>query len=120
MRWVMVRFICMTLAKATDELNEVLRDAEDRLAALNLGVAAEIALSDCVHLRFGKHGAGWALLCIRGDQTDPIVSASRRVRVEAAQALPRLRAALLETATTQEAAVRFAVLEARKFLASLR
>lgn len=115
----------VALAAATEELNEALRDAEDALASLSVGSAAEVALPSGSVLSFRKRGSQWGLWVRHGDdpQGQEVVSvlrASRGVRVEAARALPALHGAILLAADSHAREVASAAEAARAFVSSLR
>lgn len=109
------------LHQSTQELNNELMKAEAGFQALNLGVGAEVELSDCL-LGFGKDDKEW-LLYARTKQPDshkqPLTQRSRRTRVEAVYKLGHLGAALLSTSEEQLRLVREAVETARAFNADM-
>lgn len=78
-----------------DELTALLGDAEDVIAAMHLGVAAEVPIEGAGRLRFCKRGAEWGLYFENqvGDIQDLSV-ASKKVRIEAAFLLSKLVEAL--------------------------
>jgi len=101
------------LANALEALNESLRQVEQVLTELNLGVTASVTLDESEDgwvqcLRFGKVGKGWRLLLESGPKgrfgewhESPLLSASKEVRVRAVVMLPALFDALISEAESQ-------------------
>lgn len=108
---------------ATDRLNEALREAEDALAELGLGVTASVSLEGDRSLHFKKHGNEWGLMVAkRGDEANPtlLLSASRRTRLEAAGRLPDLHEALHDAYDDELRRIDRAVDSLRTFTLSVR
>ncbi len=102
---------------ATDELNEELIKVEAGLAALDLGVAAEVPLNDGHFLGFGKHEKKWSLF-VRSDKDSskkPAHQASRALRIEVAKHLHVLLEHLYGARDAQTVVVQEAVGVARQF-----
>jgi len=78
-----------------DELTELLGDAEDVIAAMHLGVAAEVPIDGAGKLRFCKRGAERGLFFenAAGDVQD-LSATSKKIRIEAAFLLSKLVEAL--------------------------
>lgn len=86
----------VTLDANTDELTMLLLETEDALRCLRYGVTAKVPMGPEHFLSYEKHGADWVLLChSAGDNRTPLVKASRKMRVLAADSLPALYDALL-------------------------
>ena len=103
-----------------DRLNEALRDAEDALAELGLGVAASVSLGEH-ELHYFKRGARWGLFVrlSHGDEV-PILSAAKAIRVAAADRLDDLEGALRKASDDQEFRIIDAIKKARDFAERLR
>lgn len=115
------------LGERTDELNDLLRVAQDELAKLGYGVTASVVLverefqpdevvffedergvSGASFLKFGGCGAIWILEVVTASSIVPALKASRETRILIADALPRLLGAIeaqheIETARVQTA-----------------
>lgn len=112
-----------SLDDATDVLTEALSDAEDLLAALRLGVPAQVPLPDGRGLCFGKVGKQWRLYVassVEGEDPQILASASRHTRVWAAESLPALLQALRDAQVAHHAEVVCAAEKVRAFNAALR
>lgn len=112
-----------SLDLATERLNDALREAEDALAELGLGVAASVPLEGDRFLHFKKHGNDWVLVVVkRSDEACPalLLSTSRRTRLEAAGRLPALHEALYEAYDDELRRIDKAVDTIRTFTLSVR
>jgi hypothetical protein len=90
------------LSDRSNELNAELAKAEEAIAALRVGVRATVVLEvdeeegTETHLCFERHEGKWSLTIRDGRpeledwSTTPLLKASRRRRMEAAQLLPAL------------------------------
>lgn len=95
------------MATATDSLNASIRGAEEFLLSLGLGVTESVPFqipSDEVtwkrYLRFGKYQDKWQLTVLSGPEDGeleeaPLLSCSRRIRIESVDYLPALMDALV-------------------------
>jgi len=111
------------LHDATERLNSALLEAEDALCDLELGVTASISLDDGRVLHFQKKGNEWGFYVGRdGDESSEtkLLSASRKTRIEVAQKLPALRAALLAAYQAQLECVEGSIGHVQAFTASLQ
>lgn len=95
------------MSEATDGINEVLGQIEDRIVASHVGVAAWIKMPSGNALGFGRAGNHWKLLYrCSADEADaehavdstPLLHASRAARIEAIVCMPVLLDALIENA----------------------
>lgn len=79
-----------------DSLTEALRDAEDALASMRLGVSAKAPLGPEHFLLWEKNGANWALRVqmLNGEKVTLGMS-SRKLRIMAADSLPALLGEIL-------------------------
>lgn len=95
-----------TLDANTDRLNEALRDVEDAIASLKLGVSAEVAMKGG-HLKFSKVEAEWVLSVVlnNGEHTTPLLKASRALRLASVEAFPALLVALRQAHDSESAVV---------------
>ena len=84
------------LDQSTDLLNEALRDVEDALDALHLGVSAQVTMAGGNNLCFSRVGAEWVLSVVldSGSHVTPLLKASRALRLASVEALPSLLVAL--------------------------
>ena len=125
------REIAPLLGKVTDALNERLTEAEDALAALNLGVTAGVVLrsdeDSTTCLRFGKEGGAWRLTVESWSDYDPetvhsslLANSSRETRLEAVSKLGDLLSELLAVARSQITDVEAAAEEVSSFVRSVR
>ncbi|MDI1481181.1 hypothetical protein [Polyangium sp. y55x31] len=129
------RALSAELSAATDTLNAAIRDSEQALAALNLGVTASVDLypeetSEEVwmqYLRFGKDATGWRLLLESGYEFDsgswsvsPLLNASKEVRLKAVEKFPALLDKLIETAEEHLELVKKRVAEATTFTKKIK
>jgi hypothetical protein len=92
----------MNLDEATERLNSLVFAAEEFLEKKGYGVSAAVPLGDPsdYRLRWGKRNRQWLLLLERdGGETVELPNTSRRIRVEALRAFPRLVEALIEAAS---------------------
>lgn len=109
------------LGTHTDQLTEVLRDAEDALDSLSLGVTAHVPLGPEHVLLWQKQGSSWALVVGTGNgEQQPLLSASRRLRILAVDSLAALHTALLVEHARQDQEVIEATARARSFVAYIR
>lgn len=112
---------------ALDDLNVALREAEQALTKLRLGVRAEIPFTDPGEkgmLGFGKYDKRWLLLYIRHinateEEEIPLTDAPRDVRLRAVPMLKDLLTALVHVAQEQVERVEEATKKARDFAAAL-
>jgi len=108
------------LAKATDELNHTIVDAEAALMALGLGVRAEIHIPNYPGrlLLFGKDGRAWRLFWgdEKGGTDTPLINASREQRLVAVALLPMLVDAMHAAAEAETKRVEDATAKIRQFL----
>jgi hypothetical protein len=116
-----------TLAAATEELNDSIAKAEQELLALKLGVTASVLLEQGEdwesYLRFGKHGDKWRLVYesgpVMGEPEDwrdePLLNASKEVRLRAVDKFEELLIALVDKATEQAEDVRTKATRATSF-----
>lgn len=112
-----------SLSRNTDALTEALRDAEDALDALALGVTVTVPLGPdpAMRLAWTKSGPDWGLMVIRGNGDHvPLTSASRRERVLAADALFDLRKAMGDEAAKTDLEVVVALQRTRAFVEATR
>lgn len=107
------------LSASTDQLSDALRDVEDAILGLRLGVAATVPFG-AHRLAWEKYNGEWALAVISGETRTPILKASRLLRVLAVDALPALHAALLDEYARQDGEVSRATHRARAFSEMLR
>lgn len=110
------------LTAATDALSSHLSDAEDLLAALHLGVSAQVPCGADRVLRFCKEGKAWRLVIAdpMSGETWLAVNASRAMRVHAAAVLHLLLQALYDAQAEQLERVQKAAQQAEQFVAFLR
>jgi hypothetical protein len=119
------------LSAATDELNKAIEEAEQTIAALQLGVRASVNLySDeggtgwYQDLVFGKEAKSWRLLVETGDASErseitPLVNASREIRLDAVERFPALVSRLFQVAEEEIHRVQERTATARKFTQSI-
>jgi hypothetical protein len=108
--------LVQTLNEETDKLNLRLRDAEVPIRSWNLGVSASVPLAGEGALQWTRRGDSWGLFF--GDTS--ILSASRQVRVLAADALPTLIDSLCEQVHLQLERVTTATKAIDKLIAELK
>lgn len=110
-----------SLDENTDRLNEALRDVEDALHTLHLGVSAEVVMVGG-KLRFGKEGAEWVLSAViqNGEHVTPLLKASRALRLASVEALPSLLVALRQAYAAQNDVVVKATQALKSFADSIR
>jgi hypothetical protein len=84
----MERDIGAALRQATDELNARYAEVAKRFTAY--GVEASIPMGNSMSLEFRKSGDAWRLMVYRADSEQPLLSSSRRTRIEAAEYIPAL------------------------------
>lgn len=111
------------LGEKTDALTLALADAEEELAALGLGVSAQVELDERTWLVFAKEGPEWSLLVIYKDDPsvrNPLLKTSRLARTMAARKLGELRTKLYEAYQFQLADVAEATATARIFVEEMR
>jgi hypothetical protein len=118
------------MRERTEEVNNLLRDAAERLEGLGLGVSAHVQIDEGYGyetlLHFGKSGKEWRLTILSGPpgtdgdyvSTDAL-SAPREDRINAVKALPTLFAKLVEVANQQAEDLKETVAGGRAFLAML-
>ena len=107
----------------TDELNELLFDAEEKLAEMGLGVSAFVELTPGCRLGFRKRGENWCLVVHQDsvmNKYDPLAQMPRQFRVLAASKLADLRDALIAEHDKQVLEVRNATAAARAFVDSFK
>jgi len=107
------------LTEATERLNTILTQSEVALREKGFGVSADVALPGGGALGFAKFDNTWRLVYTRGDVDTPLTSASRRIRIEAAAALPALYKALQAAVVDAQREVERATEQAEAFLAYL-
>lgn len=110
------REIARRLNDGADALSGNLARAEKALAGLGLGVKARVNITTeedaehnvCTELAFQRSGPHWGLFIVLsedyGDGSEretPLLSASKDMRVRAAQVIPDLLAAMIEAARKQ-------------------
>ena len=101
----------------TDELNGLLRCAEEMLRQLNYGVEAGIGLGDDTELVFRKVENAWGLhVRLPNGQTVPVLSSSRQNRVRAAIAIPALQDRMRVVVEEQTEHVQDAIVRLRAYL----
>lgn len=112
------------LANNTDRLNDALRDVEDALDSLRLGVLAEVTVTTqpVVMLRFSKVGADWVLSIVQdgGMNMGPLLKASRSHRIAAVDVLPRLLIALRQAYDAQNVEMLQAISTAKAIADAIR
>lgn len=110
-----VKKAAVAMDAATERLNAAIEAAETKLFAMNLGVTATVPFdsesdNDNAHwetfLRFGKDGREWRLIVYtvdeRGDESEsPLLSCSRKTRINSLKILPDLFVAVVEEAERQ-------------------
>lgn len=108
----------------TEGLNECLRDAEDELIKLGLGVSAEVRMTSDEMLGFGKINGEWKLYARHVGESRqevvPLLSKSRLIRITAAHILSDLHQALLDEHASSEENVEKAQAVAYDFVKRLR
>lgn len=110
--------VASTLHQLADQLNEELRAASKYLRDLGLGVTAEIPLATG-RLGFVKLGDIGFQLAYLGDVVDkwiPITSASREVRLQAAEKLFEMEQALRAGVASEIQRTTSAIESVRRFL----
>jgi len=118
------------LAIASDNLNDALREVEEKLAALNLGVSAAVPLEVgsgwSRSLAFRKEGSKWRLMVDREDttpevsfNTSPLMNVSREVRCQVAGRLKELYLQIVANAESQLVGTRQSLDKTRKFTQEL-
>lgn len=117
-----IHFDEKALHEAADTLNRLLKQAEDRIIAQNLGTEARVPLDPNspggTQLVFCKHNQKWGLFDGVNDVITPITSTSRLTRVRAAAALPRLYMALQEASLRDLKEVNAAQAQVARFIAT--
>jgi hypothetical protein len=123
------------LAEKTDDLNEVLRSAEDAISALKLGVPGWVGLEgeredsdDATEtsLQWGRFEGKWCLAIVEGrpDMEDwhatPLLRCSRTLRVDAARKLPELLDNIIARVDEEISEVEKSALAASDFVVRLR
>lgn len=103
------------LSMLTDQLNESLLNLERALTEARLGVSAEIVIVSPdeafprpalrippANLRFGKEDGAWRLTIVHPDgRHEPITKGSKMHRIRAAQRVPELLEAIIDSAERQ-------------------
>lgn len=106
-----------------DELNEVLKEAEDTIFHLGLGVSGSVEIDDekC-QLHWRKEGPNWALyIQSQGSKSANLISnAGKRHRILAARALPRLLDVLRVAHARQDEEIKEAIQLVRDFITRCR
>jgi hypothetical protein len=126
------KLLATDLADATDELNEILKEAEQAFFALKLGVEASVTINSDEEtawmetLSFGKYEHAWKLMVNSGYLEAPdwassvhVTSASRATRLQAAKLIPALYDKLLLVAESQIASIRHETATLREFTRAL-
>ncbi len=103
-----------TLGRETDELNNMLMQAAEKLSVY--GVYASVALPRNSELAIGKQGNTWRLLYLCGDSSSPLLSCARETRIEAVDYLPALLEVVQHVAAKEVQAVIDAKQRLRVFL----
>ena len=110
------------LGMLTDTLNEVLKRAEEALAALRYGVSATVPIGDR-ELVYKKSGKNWGLYVPdelgHGGKPVSVFSVSRKYRLLAAKAIPDLHQALQDALKEQIKDVRDAIEDLEPFVEEL-
>jgi hypothetical protein len=110
----------VNVGEKADRLNEALRDAEDALDSMQLGVSASVPLG-ASFLRFAKSGAVWQLLVVdESNGLTPLLKTSLATRVAAAERLGDLMNALAHEQEGMGHAIEQATLRARSFATHVR
>ncbi len=107
------------LNEETELLNQKIREFEQLLIEMRLGVSAKLAMGDCF-LGFGKFGKHWCLVIVHGEDSTPLVNASREARVAAVDYFEALVKALQESAVEATARVTAARDKAEGVLRNMR
>lgn len=120
------------LSEATDKLNKSIAEAEQAIAALQLGVRASVEMYSgpdhnpwYTNLVFGKDGKAWRLFIASGHPSHPeeeltlLTNASREYRLRAVELLPELVRELIVTAEMEVERVERKANEVRGFVASI-
>jgi hypothetical protein len=121
--------LATSLSDATDKLNEKLKEAEEALVALNLGVRASVALNESEYVSFHRANQTWGLFFEAGppDSKDgkdwsstPLTNASRATRLAAAAMLPELKQKLVDVAKHQIVSVAQTIDYLNEFIRDVR
>lgn len=103
----------------TDCLNEQFRRAEAILKGKNLGVAASVPIPDYGALEFAECDGKWQLCHVAGPETkstiEPLVNASREVRIRASGLLRALLGQMNSQVLQETSRVRTAVEAVKDF-----
>lgn len=111
------------LATATDELTEQIALLERDLCALRLGVSESILIGtegSRVPLWFRKEGKTWRFVLVNGNNTIPLVNASRETRLLAVDHFPELITKLMESSRSRVAGVEKKAAVVRELRGSLK
>lgn len=113
-----------SLTAETEMLNTDLAAVEEQLKAMRFGVRASVPMvfeeSDSSWLTWGKHDRQWRLLHTTSETEEPLVNASRAVRLKAIDFLPALVRGLLESLKTEISKVQRARGVVEAFTAELK
>jgi hypothetical protein len=120
------------LGAKSNELNEELTKAEEAIAALRLGVSAQVMMhaddesGDETYLCFERFEGKWSLTILEGRpdvemwSTNPLMKVSRSLRMEAARNLPALVDKLMERTETEIVEVDETTAKVAAFVKELR
>lgn len=123
------RQLGVELSAATDKLNASIEAAERTLKELRLGVFAALPLDDDVPdecIGFGKEDSKWRLLYIIMDKdgevvsSQPLVNASRAIRVRASRLLGQLLQEMIKNAEIALQETQAAVQTVEDFIKALQ
>jgi hypothetical protein len=130
------REVAPQLDAATKKLNGAIKSVESALVSLSLGVSASVQLhvDDGAaaaagyfrSLTFGKHQQQWKLLFCSGWEDDenveetPLLTASRGIRIECVDYMPKLVEALVAEAAEQAKNVETKASEADQVASTIR
>lgn len=107
------------LNEETELLNQKIREFEQLLVEMRLGVSARLIMGDCF-LGFGKYGKNWCLVVIHEGGSTPLVNSSREARVASVDYFEELVKMLQESAAEATAQVTAARNKAEEVLRNMR
>ena len=131
------RILSKTLEELTNEFNSVIESAEDAIRNLRLGVPGRTLLEKWEDeqrvtryrfLHFMKYDKTWRLMVEytdefnddgEGGSFEPLLNASRDLRLRAMQVLPDLIEDMMNTAATEIVEVKTAIDMARAFVSNI-
>lgn len=106
--------IAVELHRETEVLNALYAEVAKRLAVY--GIEASIPMVGTTSLEFRKHGDTWRLMVLRDGSDQPLLSSSRRVRVEAAAFIAQLFDQIVRNASVEVERTTQAQITLRVFL----